>query len=45
MRMDNDGWTARTKDGSLAAHIEDTVLITEDGPEILTRPLEKVILK
>jgi methionyl aminopeptidase len=45
MRMDNDGWTARTKDGSLAAHIEDTVLITEDGPEILTRPFEKVILK
>lgn len=43
--IDHDGWTARTKDGSLAAHIEDTVLITEDGPEILTRPLEKVIAK
>lgn len=45
MKMDNDGWTARTKDGSLAAHIEDTVLITEDGPEILTRLSKKVIVK
>ena len=45
MQIDDDGWTARTKDGSLAAHIEDTVLITEDGPEILTRPSKKVILK
>lgn len=31
-----DGYTAITKDGSLAAHMEHTVLITEDGPEILT---------
>ena len=36
--VENDGWTARTKDRSLAAHVEDTVLITEHGPEILTRP-------
>ena len=35
--VDKDGWTARTVDGSLAAHVEDTVLITDDGPEILTR--------
>jgi len=32
-----DGWTLSTKDGSLAAHFEHTVLITEDGAEILTR--------
>lgn len=36
--IDSDGWTARTKDKSLAVHIEDTILITENGPEILTRP-------
>lgn len=30
-------WTVRTKDGSLAAHYENTVLITEDGPELLTK--------
>ena len=33
----NDGWTIRTKDGSLSAHYEHTVLITEDGAEILTQ--------
>lgn len=31
-----DGWTVVTKDGSLSAHFEHTVLITEAGPEILT---------
>jgi len=41
--IDQDGWTARTKDGSLAAHIEDTILITEAGPEILTRLAEKAL--
>lgn len=34
--IDPDGWTVRTADGSLAAHFEHTVLITEDGCEILT---------
>ena len=33
----NDGWTIYTKDESLAAHFEHTVLITEDGAEILTQ--------
>lgn len=33
--MDDD-WTVKTKDGSLAAHYEHTVLVTEDGCEILT---------
>lgn len=32
-----DGWTVKTKDHSLAMHVEDTILITENGPEILTR--------
>lgn len=35
--VDPDGWTIRTRDGSLAAHFEDTVLVTEDSAEILTR--------
>ena len=32
----DDGWTAVTKDGSLAAHFEHTVAITEKGPYVLT---------
>jgi methionyl aminopeptidase len=32
-----DGWTAVTKDGSRAAHVEHTVLVTGTGAEILTR--------
>lgn len=36
VRLDNDGWTIRTADGSLSAHFEHTVLITETGYEILT---------
>lgn len=31
-----DGWTVVTRDGSLSAHYENTVLVTEDGPEILS---------
>lgn len=34
---DVDGWTVRTRDESLAAHFEHTVLITDDGYEVLTR--------
>lgn len=33
-----DGWTVVTKDHSLAAHFEDTIAITANGPEVLTRP-------
>ncbi len=33
-----DGWTAVTVDGSLSAHFEHTVAITENGPYVLTRP-------
>ena len=32
-----DGWTIITEDGSLAAHYENTILITEKEPEILTK--------
>ena len=32
-----DGWTIKTKDGSLSAHFEHTVAITSDGPVILTK--------
>jgi methionyl aminopeptidase len=31
-----DGWTLRTSNGALAAHFEHTVLITRDGPRLLT---------
>jgi methionyl aminopeptidase len=37
----NDGWTVVTQDGSLSAHFEHTVLITESEPEILTWPEKK----
>ena len=33
-----DGWTVVTQDGSLSAHFEQTVLVTESEPEILTWP-------
>lgn len=33
----DDGWTAVTKDGSLSAHFEHTIAITDDKPEILTK--------
>jgi methionyl aminopeptidase len=35
--VDPDGWTIRTVDGSLSAHAEHTVAITEKGPRILTQ--------
>ena len=38
VRTLDDGWTAVSADGSLAAHFEHTVAITEDGAEILSLP-------
>jgi methionyl aminopeptidase len=35
-KIDEDGWTARTVDGSLSAQYEHTIAITEQGPLILT---------
>jgi methionyl aminopeptidase len=37
-RVDADGWTLRSADGSRAAHVEHTVAVTDDGPRILTLP-------
>jgi methionyl aminopeptidase len=36
VRVLEDRWTAVTADGSLSAHFEHTIAITEQGPEILT---------
>jgi methionyl aminopeptidase len=36
-KLDDDHWTARTKDGSLSAQWEHTILVTEKGSEILTK--------
>jgi len=35
--LKSDGWTAVTRDGSLSAHFEHSVAITEKGPEVLSR--------
>ena len=40
VRVLEDKWTTVTADGSLAAHYENTILITEGDPEILTAPGE-----
>jgi methionyl aminopeptidase len=32
-----DGWTVKTEDKKLAAHVEDTIVITQNGPKVLTR--------
>lgn len=41
-KVDPDGWTVRTADGSLSAHWEHTVAITPDGPMIFTAATEPV---
>lgn len=38
VKMLNDGWTVITQDGSLSAHFEHTVLVTDGEPEIMTWP-------
>ncbi|GGI04359.1 type I methionyl aminopeptidase [Egicoccus halophilus] len=35
-RIDDDGWTIRTVDGSRASHAEHTIAVTDDGPQLLT---------
>jgi methionyl aminopeptidase len=37
VRILDDGWTVVTQDGSLAAHFEHTVALTEEGPVVLTK--------
>ena len=38
VRVLGDGWTVVTRSGSLAAHFEHEIAVTQDGPVILTRP-------
>jgi methionyl aminopeptidase len=38
VRVKDDGWTVVTADGSLAAHFENTIAVTSEGPRILTEP-------
>lgn len=40
----DDGWTVVTQDGSLSAHFEHTVAVTENGPKILSRREDEVLL-
>jgi len=40
VKLDPDGYTFRTRDGKRSAHFEHTVLIGEDGPEVLTKRKE-----
>jgi len=37
-RMLDDGWSVMTSDGSLSAHFEHTIAVTDNGPEVLTLP-------
>jgi len=37
VEIKEDGWTAVTKDGSLAAHFEHSIAITKNGPYILSQ--------
>jgi methionyl aminopeptidase len=37
IKTDSDGWTARTLDGTLAAHFEHSVAVTGNGPKVLGR--------
>jgi len=41
-KVDGDGWTVRTRDGSLSAHWEHTVAITPDGPQVFTADVEPI---
>ena len=34
--VEDDGWTVRTADGALSAHFENTIAVTESGPDLLT---------
>jgi methionyl aminopeptidase len=42
--LHDDDWSISTEDGSLSAHFEHTVAVTESGPKILTRRLEASLL-
>lgn len=38
LKVDRNGWTARTRDGKLSCHYENTVAVTNNGVKILTMP-------
>ena len=44
-KVDADGWTVRTEDGSLSAHWEHTVAITPEGPMVFTAGPEAVLVE
>ena len=44
-KVDPDGWTVRTEDGSLSAHFEHTVCLTPDGPQIFTAGEEPMAVR
>lgn len=43
-RILEDGWTVVTQDESLSAHFEHTIAVTEDGPKILSRRQNEVLM-
>ena len=45
VRVLGDDWTAVTTDGKAAAHFEHTVVVTENGPDILTMRAEPRLIK
>lgn len=42
MKMDANGWTARTRDGGYCAQYEHSLVITPDGPVIMTKQIDKL---
>ena len=43
VKMSDDGWTALSADGSVSAHFEHTIIVTGEGPEILSVPSGKEV--
>jgi len=43
VKMSDDGWTALSADGSVSAHFEHTIIVTSEGPEILSVPSGKEV--
>lgn len=43
VKMLDDGWTALSVDGSVSAHFEHTIIVTGEGPEILSVPFGKEV--
>ena len=41
VRIEANGWTVRTRDGAPSAHFEHTIVISKDGPELLTNHIDR----